>query len=381
MNKMPMQIKGIAGVLFVCVLLCGLVLPGVALAAPTAATIHLAGSTTVNPIVNASINPYHTLVDTNTTIVIDSALGSGDGLGKLLRGTTDIAMSSRDIKISDGNPTTPYTVTDVLKTIVAKDALCIIVNKARTNVTKITKAQLVSIYGGGGLTWNDLGDTGNNAPVVPRARTTDSGTRSSFLDFTGVTASQETAVIDGTGKPARLPGNPEMVSAIATNPGQIGYVGLGFVSADPNIKAIEVDFGAGPVAPSPETVVALTYPMSRPLYLMRINDTAKPGQPAEFQEYMNWMAGNGKASGSEIDRRGQDLPIREGFVANQRPESDVNADGSVDVGDVVKIGLAWGDTVTPGGSKAWDVNFDTSIDVGDVVVVGLSWNALWKLPA
>lgn len=58
------------------------------------------------------------------------------------------------------------------------------------------------------------------------------------------------------------------------------------------------------------------------------------------------------------------------------PAWDINGDHVCDIGDVVKIGLVWGQT----GSNGWiveDVSPDGVIDIGDVVVIGLKWGKTW----
>ena len=58
------------------------------------------------------------------------------------------------------------------------------------------------------------------------------------------------------------------------------------------------------------------------------------------------------------------------------PTWDLNGDHTCDIGDVVKVGLQWGET----GAAGWipeDVNPDGEIDIGDVVVIGLYWGRNW----
>jgi DMSO/TMAO reductase YedYZ molybdopterin-dependent catalytic subunit len=63
-------------------------------------------------------------------------------------------------------------------------------------------------------------------------------------------------------------------------------------------------------------------------------------------------------------------------VGPAEPEWDLNGDRICDIGDVVKVGLRWGET----GSDGWvpeDLNSDGIVDIGDVVVVGLYWGQTW----
>ena len=58
------------------------------------------------------------------------------------------------------------------------------------------------------------------------------------------------------------------------------------------------------------------------------------------------------------------------------PEWDLNGDHVCNIGDVVKVGLQWGEI----GSDGWipeDLNSDGIINIGDVVVVGLYWGETW----
>jgi hypothetical protein len=58
------------------------------------------------------------------------------------------------------------------------------------------------------------------------------------------------------------------------------------------------------------------------------------------------------------------------------PEWDLNGDHLCNIGDVVVIGLHWGETGTAG-SIPQDLNNDGVINIGDVVVLGLHWNETW----
>jgi hypothetical protein len=58
------------------------------------------------------------------------------------------------------------------------------------------------------------------------------------------------------------------------------------------------------------------------------------------------------------------------------PFWDLNADHICNIGDVVIIGLKWGQT----GALGWcpeDLSPDGVINIGDVVVLGLHWGQSW----
>ena len=60
----------------------------------------------------------------------------------------------------------------------------------------------------------------------------------------------------------------------------------------------------------------------------------------------------------------------------EEPDWDLNGDRVCNIGDVVVLGLHWGET----GDDGWmpeDLNGDGVINIGDVVVVGLYWGQTW----
>jgi hypothetical protein len=69
--------------------------------------------------------------------------------------------------------------------------------------------------------------------------------------------------------------------------------------------------------------------------------------------------------------------IAASFAANSTaPDWDLNGDHVCNIGDVVVIGLHWGETGTPGWIPE-DLNNDGDINIGDVVVLGLHWGETW----
>lgn len=58
------------------------------------------------------------------------------------------------------------------------------------------------------------------------------------------------------------------------------------------------------------------------------------------------------------------------------PAWDLNGDHTCNIGDVVVIGLHWGETGTAGWIPE-DLNNDGVINIGDVVVLGLHWGEIW----
>jgi hypothetical protein len=68
------------------------------------------------------------------------------------------------------------------------------------------------------------------------------------------------------------------------------------------------------------------------------------------------------------------VAVKSGFVFI--PVWDVNRDHIGNVLDVVRIGLHWNTTGTPGWIPE-DINGDGVVNIMDVVALGLHWNETW----
>jgi hypothetical protein len=58
------------------------------------------------------------------------------------------------------------------------------------------------------------------------------------------------------------------------------------------------------------------------------------------------------------------------------PEWDLNGDHVCNIGDIVKLGLHWGETGTPGWIRE-DVSPNGVVNIGDIVLIGLYWGQTW----
>jgi parallel beta-helix repeat protein len=79
------------------------------------------------------------------------------------------------------------------------------------------------------------------------------------------------------------------------------------------------------------------------------------------------------AGGSDDEAKANYITVTS---APTHPAWDLNNDHTCNIGDVVKIGLQWGLTGTPGWIPE-DLNNDGAINIGDVVVLGLHWGEAW----
>jgi phosphate transport system substrate-binding protein len=181
--------------------------------------------------------------------------GSGVGIAALLDNTTDIAMSSRKMKMDekmkmqDGGRA-------FKEVIVAYDALSVIVNPAN-KVGKLTREQLEGIFTGKITNWNQVG--GEDMKIVAYARETSSGTYEFFKESVLKRKNYASTVLN-------MPATGAIIQAVSQTKGAIGYVGLAYVNEQVKDVAVSYDGGKNYVLANKENAMNKTYPIVRPLY-------------------------------------------------------------------------------------------------------------------
>jgi phosphate transport system substrate-binding protein len=212
--------------------------------------------------------------------------GSGTGITALINGTIDIANASREMKpeeiqkaIDNGFTPEPF--------VVAKDAIAVIVNPENP-IQQLTLEQLSYIYKGEITNWKQLG--GEDRPIVAVSRESNSGTHVYFLETViRLGNSTDKAIFAPT--VLLLPSSEGIISEVRDNPNAIGYDGLGYITSEVKVLAVEKDATSGYVYPSAETVKNKTYPISRDLYMYT------HGTPQGYiLAYIDWcMSAEGQA--------------------------------------------------------------------------------------
>jgi phosphate transport system substrate-binding protein len=194
--------------------------------------------------------------------------GSGVGLAALQNGTTDIAQSSRKMKLDE-----KMKLQDAGKvfteTIIANDALAVIVNPSN-KINQLTREQVESIYTGKVTNWSEVG--GDDMKIVVYSRESSSGTFEFFKEHVLNKKNFAPTVM-------LMPATGAIVQSVSQTKGAIGYVGLAYLET--NVKALKVSYDSGKtfVAPTVENAVNKTYPISRPLYYYYLNSIEKSVKP------------------------------------------------------------------------------------------------------
>lgn len=203
--------------------------------------------------------------------------GTGTGITALINGTVDIANASRAIKEEEiaeakANGIDPYEI------VVANDAIAVIVNPENP-VNQLTIDQVSQIYQGLITNWKEVG--GEDRPIVCLSRETNSGTHVYFLETVVRKGNADSTALFSV-ETLLLPSSEGIIAEVRDNPNAIGYDGLGYVTED--VKVLALDNGAGFILPSAETVNNKTYPIARQLYMYT------NGEPQGIvKDYIDWI--------------------------------------------------------------------------------------------
>lgn len=222
---------------------------GSASASKYSGTYTFGGSTTVQPIANVAIEQF---TKANPGVKISyEGVGSGTGIKQLGEGTLSLAGSSRELKQAELD-------LGLVPVVIARDSITPVVNKDCT-VANLTKDQLAGIYAGTITNWKDVGGKDEVIVVVNRDET--SGTFSSFKELV-----LDPSKLSFTKNAIVAKENGEVAAKVASTPGAIGYVGLGYVEevTKSGGKALSVNG----VLASVESTLDKSYPISRDLFMV-----------------------------------------------------------------------------------------------------------------
>ena len=188
--------------------------------------------------------------------------GSGSGIKAVQSGTCDIGLSSRALKDEEKEA-------GLIGTVLAYDGIAVIVNPENP-VNDLDLETIAKIYTGEITNWSEIG--GNDAEIVLVGREAGSGTRSGFGEIVGVEdACQYRQELTSTG---------DVITAVAGNPGAIGYASI--ASVKDTVKALSV----GSVAPTEETVKDGSYTIQRPFVLVTVEGKALSDAAQKFFDYI-----------------------------------------------------------------------------------------------
>jgi len=240
------------------VLVAGVLLPGVLFSQEL---LQIRGSDTMVNLVQRLAEVY---MEKNPQVACAvSGGGSGVGIAALIANRVHIANASREMKEKEYAAAKENGVIPV-EIAIAVDALSIAVNSSNP-VSKLTKDQIGAIFRGEITNWSEVG--GPNLPISLYGRQPNSGTYVFFQEF--VLGSKNYSP-----RMKQMNGNAQIVEALRTDKGGIGYVGVGYVRDEngqviPGLKVVDVAKDAKSPGISPllrENITSGRYPIARALY-------------------------------------------------------------------------------------------------------------------
>jgi len=244
-------------------------------------TLKISGSTTVLPIAQRAAEEYmkqHPNVDIQV-----SGGGSSVGIRSVGEGSVDIGMASRELKSSEK---TSYP--NLVQHVIAKDGIAIIVNP-NNPVSQLTIEQVKGIYNGTYTNWLELG--GNDLEIVVVGRDSASGTREFFWEHIMEKEDFRNDMLE-------MNSNGAVHDKVATTPGAVGYVGLGYV--DEEVKGLRIWNNDEWVEPTIMNVKNGKYPIARNLNMFTNGEPT--GLTKDFIDFI-------------LSSEGQQIVEEEGFVS------------------------------------------------------------------
>ena len=230
-----------------------------------------AGSSTVFPLSERMKQRFEEEGFTGN-LTIDS-IGSGAGFERFcVNGETDISNASRAIKDSEVESCQAIG-REPLEFRVGTDALAVVVSKANTFVTDVTKAELALIFSTAEL-WSDVRPEWPAEPIQRFIPGTDSGTFDYFVEAILAPANPgddgkasiekgEAAILAADNLQMSEDDNV-LVQGVEGSPYAIGFFGFAYYQENSDKLTVLSIEG---VAPTAETAEDNSYPISRPLFI------------------------------------------------------------------------------------------------------------------
>ncbi|MCC0782579.1 phosphate ABC transporter substrate-binding protein [Clostridioides sp. ES-S-0108-01] len=210
--------------------------------------VSVSGSTSIGPLMETIAEKFQ---GKNQGVSVEvQQIGSSGGIKNAIEGTSEIGMSSRDLKDEEKSA-------GLKETKIAIDGIALITNTANP-VKNLTMDQVKGIYTGKITNWKEVG--GNDAPIVIVSREEGSGTRDGFQEIAGFKSEELTKdaqISDGSGN---------IKTTVEGNKNAIGYISFGYV--DEKVNSLKVN----DVEATDENVIDNKYPISRPFILVNKED-------------------------------------------------------------------------------------------------------------
>ncbi len=229
---------------------------------PVSGTVKVDGSSTVFPITEAVAEEFRkTAPQIKVTVGIS---GTGGGFKRFTVGEIDVADASRPIRPAEHEKAVQNRI-EYIELPVAFDGVSIVVHAKNTWIDSLTLDEIRRIFTDGSTVkrWNHVRPAWPDRPVRIYAPGTDSGT---FDYFKEVVVGEKGAIRSDM---SVSEDDNVLVRGVEGDENAIGFFGCAYYFENRNrLRAVPIDGGSGPVAPTHETIVDGSYaPFSRPLFI------------------------------------------------------------------------------------------------------------------
>lgn len=247
--------------------------------------IAIDGSSTVFPIMEAVGEEYSIeQPDVNVTVGVS---GTGGGFKRFVVGETDLSNASREIKEEEAAKAEENGI-EYTKMALALDGLTVAVSKENTWLKELTIEQLNKMWLDPNVkTWKDVDSSFPAEPIKFFSPGKDSGTFDYF--------NEEVMDEKDMRKDVQLSEDDNvLVKGVEGTKGAIGYFGYAYYAENKDkLKEVPLSAeGKDAVAPTPETINDLSYPLSREIYTYVNNKSLNDKkQVADFVKFTNENAG------------------------------------------------------------------------------------------
>jgi phosphate transport system substrate-binding protein len=245
------------------------------------------GSSTVFPITEAVAEEFPKVAP-GARVTVGSS-GTGGGFQKFCRNETDISNASRPIRQTEVDACGKAGI-EYIELPVAYDGLAVVVHPKNTWATSMTVDELKKLWepaAQGKITrWNQIRPDWPDQEIRLFGAGVDSGTFEYFTEaITGKAAASR-------GDYTSSEDDNVIVQGVSGDQYALGYFGYAYYEQNKDkLKVVAVDDkdesnGAGPVAPSPETVSGGTYrPLSRPVFIYVKTASLNRPEVASFVQF------------------------------------------------------------------------------------------------
>ena len=294
------------------------------------------GSSTVEPIVSIALEDY-AAANEGVDFEVDGP-GTGDGFVIFCEDGSDIANASRPMDEEEVSLCEEAGI-EYVELRIGIDGLSVITSPENADVTCLSFGDLYALLGPesqGFANWSDadtlaaeLGsDFGDIHAPYPDASLDitapgeESGTYGSFIEIAlgdVAEARLEAGAITEDQVETLRPDyqasadDNVIIENISGSPSSLGFVGFAFADQNADaVKTLEVDGGAGCVAPTAETIASGEYPIARDLFIY-VN-TARADANPTVAEFVDWFLTEGTGAVEEADY----VPLDEAALGETR---------------------------------------------------------------